>query len=78
MEGRGFLSSKCLYLYQRNLYNAWEGTSELRDSVTVIKIQLQLLRQNWKLTTILKGQVKSMASVQLYLEDLYDMQFFPP
>ncbi|KAJ8638326.1 hypothetical protein MRB53_012593 [Persea americana] len=42
---------------EKNLYNAWEATSELRDSVTFKKIQLQLFRQNWKLTTILKGQL---------------------
>lgn len=47
---------------EKNLYNAWEATSELRDSVTVIKIQLQLLRENWKLTTILNGQL-------LYMEE---------
>eukprot|EP00268_Persea_americana_P026622 TRINITY_DN2607_c0_g2_i1.p1 TRINITY_DN2607_c0_g2~~TRINITY_DN2607_c0_g2_i1.p1 ORF type:complete len:651 (+),score=128.46 TRINITY_DN2607_c0_g2_i1:309-2261(+) len=45
---------------EKNLYNAWEATSELRDSVTVIKIQLQLLQQNWKLTTILNGQLFCM------------------
>lgn len=42
---------------EKNLYNAWEATSELRDSVTFKKIQLQFLRQNWKLATILKGQL---------------------
>lgn len=42
---------------EKNLYNAWEATSELRDSVTFKKIQLQLFRKNWKLTTILKGQL---------------------
>ncbi|XP_043713575.1 QWRF motif-containing protein 2-like [Telopea speciosissima] len=42
---------------EKNLYNAWVTTSELRDSVTVKKIKLQLLRQNLKLTSILKGQM---------------------
>ncbi|RWR77996.1 QWRF motif-containing protein 2 [Cinnamomum micranthum f. kanehirae] len=42
---------------EKNLYNAWEATSELRDSVTFKKIQLQLFRKNWKLTTILKEQL---------------------
>nr|DAD21347.1 TPA_asm: hypothetical protein HUJ06_022810 [Nelumbo nucifera] len=42
---------------EKNLYNAWVTTSELRNSVTVKKMKLQLLRQNLKLTSILKGQM---------------------
>ncbi|KAF8410202.1 hypothetical protein HHK36_002724 [Tetracentron sinense] len=42
---------------ERNLYNAWVTTSELRDSVTVKRFKLQLLRKKLKLTSILKGQM---------------------
>ncbi|OVA09319.1 Protein of unknown function DUF566 [Macleaya cordata] len=42
---------------EKNLYNAWVTMSELRDSVTVKRIKLQLRRQNLKLTSILKGQM---------------------
>ncbi|KAJ4963892.1 hypothetical protein NE237_023831 [Protea cynaroides] len=45
---------------EKNLFNAWVTTSEQRDSVTVKKINLQLLRQNLKLTSILKGQMTYM------------------
>ncbi|KAG9439846.1 hypothetical protein H6P81_020011 [Aristolochia fimbriata] len=42
---------------KRNLYNAWIATSELRNSVTVKRVQLQSWRQTLKLITILKGQL---------------------
>ncbi|PIA44130.1 hypothetical protein AQUCO_01700032v1 [Aquilegia coerulea] len=42
---------------EKNLYNAWVTTSELHDSITIKRIKLHLLRQNLKLTSILKGQV---------------------
>uniref|UniRef100_A0A6I9Q962 QWRF motif-containing protein 2 n=1 Tax=Elaeis guineensis var. tenera TaxID=51953 RepID=A0A6I9Q962_ELAGV len=42
---------------EKNLYNAWITTSELRDSVTFKRTKLQLLKQNLKLTSILKGQM---------------------
>ncbi|KAJ8541183.1 hypothetical protein K7X08_001999 [Anisodus acutangulus] len=41
---------------ERNLYNAWLTTLKLRHSVKSKRIQLQLLRQNVKLHSILKGQ----------------------
>ncbi|KAK9271382.1 hypothetical protein L1049_026972 [Liquidambar formosana] len=47
---------------EKSLYSAWTTTSELRDSVRDKRIMLQLLRQNLKLTSILKGQL-------VYLED---------
>ncbi|KAF9600745.1 hypothetical protein IFM89_012189 [Coptis chinensis] len=42
---------------EKNLYNAWITTTELHDSITIKKIKLQMLRQNLKLTSILKGQM---------------------
>ncbi|KAF9621221.1 hypothetical protein IFM89_016715 [Coptis chinensis] len=42
---------------EKNLYNAWISMSELRESVTLKRIKLQLVRQNLKLTSILKGQM---------------------
>ncbi|KAJ8537873.1 hypothetical protein K7X08_014413 [Anisodus acutangulus] len=41
---------------ERNLYNAWLTTLKLRHSVKSKRIQLQLLQQNAKLHSILKGQ----------------------
>lgn len=41
---------------ERNLYNAWLTILKLRHSVKSKRIQLQLLRQNVKLHSILKGQ----------------------
>ncbi|KAJ8763447.1 hypothetical protein K2173_002330 [Erythroxylum novogranatense] len=42
---------------QKNLWNAWVTISELRQSVTLKRIKLLLLRQKLKLTSILKGQI---------------------
>lgn len=42
---------------ERSLYNAWVTTSKLRDSVRAKRTELQLLKQNLKLTSILKGQM---------------------
>ncbi|XP_058067713.1 AUGMIN subunit 8 [Magnolia sinica] len=39
------------------LYNVWNTTSELRDSVSMKRIDLQQMRQEMKLNTILNGQV---------------------
>ncbi|XP_049348256.1 QWRF motif-containing protein 2-like [Solanum verrucosum] len=41
---------------ERTLYNAWLTTLKLRHSVKSKRIQLQLLRKNVKLHSILKGQ----------------------
>ncbi|KAJ3673945.1 hypothetical protein LUZ60_005937 [Juncus effusus] len=42
---------------EKNLYNAWRCTSELRDAVAIKRIKLQLLTQRIKLTSILRGQI---------------------
>ncbi|KAI8554607.1 hypothetical protein RHMOL_Rhmol05G0110800 [Rhododendron molle] len=42
---------------EKNLWNAWITTSDLRDSVTKKRHRLQLLRQKLKLASILKGEV---------------------
>ncbi|KAL5777615.1 hypothetical protein ACOSP7_010541 [Xanthoceras sorbifolium] len=47
---------------ERSLYNAWITTSKLRESVRTKRTELQVLRQNLKLTSILKGQM-------MYLEE---------
>ncbi|PRQ27819.1 putative QWRF family protein [Rosa chinensis] len=47
---------------ERSLYNAWVTTSKLRESVRAKRTELQLLRQNLKLTSILQGQM-------IYLEE---------
>uniref|UniRef100_A0A5B6ZH66 Putative QWRF motif-containing protein 2-like n=1 Tax=Davidia involucrata TaxID=16924 RepID=A0A5B6ZH66_DAVIN len=47
---------------EKSLYNAWVTTSKLRCSVISKRMELQLLRQNLKLYSILKGQI-------LYLDD---------
>ncbi|PQP93516.1 QWRF motif-containing protein 2 [Prunus yedoensis var. nudiflora] len=48
---------------ERSLYNAWVTSSKLRESVRAKRIELQMLRQNLKLTSILQGQM-------IYLEEL--------
>nr|KJB79439.1 hypothetical protein B456_013G049800 [Gossypium raimondii] len=47
---------------EKNLWNAWVTTSELRHSVTLKRIKLLLLRQKLKLTSILKRQVRFKTS----------------
>ncbi|KAK7842705.1 QWRF motif-containing protein 2 [Quercus suber] len=42
---------------ERSLYNAWVTSSKLRESVRAKRTELQLLKQNLKLTSILKGQM---------------------
>ncbi|XP_065015721.1 QWRF motif-containing protein 2-like isoform X1 [Musa acuminata AAA Group] len=45
---------------EKKLYDAWITTSKLRESITIKRIKLQLLTQNLKLTSILKGQMASL------------------
>ncbi|KAH7867241.1 hypothetical protein Vadar_030832 [Vaccinium darrowii] len=45
---------------EKNLWNAWITTSELRDSVTKKRHRLQLLKQKLKLASILKGEVTGL------------------
>lgn len=45
-------------MMQNILYSAWHMTSELRDSITMKRINLQQLNQEMKLKSILRGQVK--------------------
>ncbi|KAF5942938.1 hypothetical protein HYC85_020580 [Camellia sinensis] len=47
---------------ERSLYNGWVATSKLLHSIKTKRIELQLLRQNLMLYSILKGQI-------LYLDD---------
>ncbi|KAJ4843687.1 hypothetical protein Tsubulata_046030, partial [Turnera subulata] len=51
------------YLSQKSLYNARVTISKLHESVRVKRTELQCLRQNLKLISILRGQM-------LYLEEL--------
>lgn len=44
--------------HQRSLYNAWVSTSKLQRSVKSKRIELQMLRHNLKLYSILKEQVR--------------------
>ncbi|KAL2894631.1 Protein SNOWY COTYLEDON 3 [Bienertia sinuspersici] len=52
----------CSLKSSRTLYNAWKATSDLRETVSAKRIELQLLKQNLKLVSILKGQM-------VYLEE---------
>nr|CAD1832400.1 unnamed protein product [Ananas comosus var. bracteatus] len=54
---------------EKNLYNAWISALRLRDSVTSKRIKLQLLMQNLKLTSILKGQMSYLESWSLMDRD---------
>ncbi|MQM10220.1 hypothetical protein Taro_043110 [Colocasia esculenta] len=42
---------------EKNIHNAWITTTEMRDSVTIKKIKLHLLKQDMKLASILKEQM---------------------
>lgn len=42
---------------EKYLHNAWITTSELRDSITTKRLELQVLTQNLKLTSIIEGQM---------------------
>ncbi|KAK8624270.1 hypothetical protein V6N13_065619 [Hibiscus sabdariffa] len=42
---------------EKSLYNVWTTTSKLRESVRTKRNELQFLRQNLKLISILKGQM---------------------
>jgi hypothetical protein len=47
------------FLYQKDLCDAWITTLGMRKSVALKRFQLQLFRNNWKLMTVLKGQVRT-------------------
>ncbi|XP_044475928.1 QWRF motif-containing protein 2-like [Mangifera indica] len=53
---------------ERSLYNTWITMSKLCESVKAKRTKLQLLRQNLKLTSILKGQM-------MYLEESSHMEW---
>ncbi|XWS68114.1 hypothetical protein CRYUN_Cryun04dG0062600 [Craigia yunnanensis] len=54
---------------EKNLWNAWVTTSELRHSVTLKRIKLLLLRQKLKLTSILKAQIAHLEAWVLLERD---------
>ncbi|XWS62991.1 hypothetical protein CRYUN_Cryun06bG0058300 [Craigia yunnanensis] len=54
---------------EKNLWNAWVTTSELRHSVTLKRLKLLLLRQKLKLTSILKGQIAHLEAWALLERD---------
>ncbi|XVF45001.1 hypothetical protein PTKIN_Ptkin02bG0170500 [Pterospermum kingtungense] len=54
---------------EKNLWNAWVTTSDLRHSVTLKRIKLLLLRQKLKLTSILKGQIAHLEGWALLERD---------
>ncbi|XP_004292753.1 PREDICTED: QWRF motif-containing protein 2-like [Fragaria vesca subsp. vesca] len=54
---------------ERSLYNAWITTSKLRESVRAKRTELQLLRQNLKLTSILQGQMTYLEECSLLDRD---------
>lgn len=55
-----FFPPKCLpFRHQKSLYNAWVTTAKLWHSVKTKRAELQMLRSNLKLHSILKGQVRS-------------------
>lgn len=52
------LSYTTVSLCQRNLYHAWITISKLRKSVRAKRSGLQMLKQNLKVTSIIKGHVR--------------------
>ncbi|KAM1725885.1 hypothetical protein ACFX12_016727 [Malus domestica] len=57
---------------ERSLYNAWVTSSRLRESVRQKRIELHLLRQHLKLTSILKGQMTYLEELSLMDQDYSD------
>ncbi|KAK6139019.1 hypothetical protein DH2020_027242 [Rehmannia glutinosa] len=64
------ISTLFFSLHQRSLYNAWVTTSKLRHSVMSKGIELQLLRHNLKLYSILKGHVRPFLSCSVTSADI--------
>ena len=63
---------------QRQLYNVWVKTSELRTSVAMQRIKLQQARQAHKLRSILSTHVSfwcTLSDVQLCSQDEHGMYF---
>ncbi|XP_052482104.1 QWRF motif-containing protein 2 isoform X1 [Gossypium raimondii] len=54
---------------EKNLWNAWVTTSELRHSVTLKRVKLLLLRQKLKFTSILKRQIAHLEAWALLERD---------
>ncbi|TYI99886.1 hypothetical protein E1A91_A13G048800v1 [Gossypium mustelinum] len=54
---------------EKNLWNAWVTTSELRHSVTLKRVKLLLLKQKLKLTSILKRQIAHLEAWALLERD---------
>ncbi|KAB1204030.1 QWRF motif-containing protein 2 [Morella rubra] len=54
---------------EKSLYNAWMTTSKLRESVRAKRTELQLLKQNLTLTSILKGQMTHLEEWALMDQD---------
>jgi hypothetical protein len=50
------------FLYQKSLYDAWVATSKLRESVIAKRTELQVLKQHFKLISILKEHVCYLAT----------------
>ncbi|KAL7210679.1 hypothetical protein ACSBR1_032106 [Camellia fascicularis] len=63
----------------RSLYNGWVATSKLLHSIKTKRIELQLLRQNLMLYSILKGQhedrafVLKFSAMEIYNEAVRDL-----
>lgn len=74
-----FVLSEFSYLYQQSLCNARVAIVDLRDSVRDKRKMLQLMRQKLKLTTILKGQVRSRFKLHsVYAPQEHAASIHPP
>lgn len=56
-----FLLTFRSFFFQKYLSDAWITTLGMRKSVALKRFQLQLFRNNWKLMTVLKGQVRTVS-----------------
>uniref|UniRef100_A0A803MYU4 Uncharacterized protein n=1 Tax=Chenopodium quinoa TaxID=63459 RepID=A0A803MYU4_CHEQI len=54
---------------ERSLFNAWKTTSELLEAVSCKRKELQWLKQNLKLVSILKGQMLYLEGWALMVKD---------
>ncbi|KAJ6337771.1 hypothetical protein OIU76_007451 [Salix suchowensis] len=66
---RGIFWSNFSSLYQKSLYNAHITTSKLCESVRAKRAELQWLRQNLKLISILKEQMACLEELALIDQD---------
>lgn len=65
-------------MHQESLYSAWINTGKLRESVKAKRAELQFMRQTLKLISILKGQVRLLATISRFQNNFSRIFFLKP